>query len=182
MNNSNKFPYYTPAYPYTPAYNSQYTQQNQQQYSAAPRYEQQNTNPNISGFSWVDGINAAKAQNIAYGTSWLFFDVKDQVFYIKTVGYDGVPQPLYIASYKQISEDELTSTQTSAAPQADMSEYIKKSDLEVYATKSDIENLINAIKNNDYVTNEELDERIVKLMQERLTSTRSRKTSVKEEA
>lgn len=146
--------------------------------------EQQNKTPSISGFSWVDGINSARAQSIQYGTSWIFFDVKDPVFYIKTVGYDGIPQPLFIASYKQISESELPNT-AAAQHQMDMSDYLKKSDIDMsaYATKEDVSKILSALEvRNDYVTNEEFEDRVMRLIQEKMTSTRQKKSTVKDEA
>ena len=124
--------------------------------------------PLIAGFGWVDGINAARAQNIPYGASWIFFDVKDPIFYIKTVSADGVPQPLFIASYKQIAESDLPNTnQQAAQPQLDMSNYLKKEDLDLsqYATKADIQQIIDKLGSMKYVTSEEVENKILDVLQ-----------------
>lgn len=177
--NTYKTPWYSSSYmpqTYTPPA-SQYTQRQAD-------YQQQMQQPSISGFSWVDGINAAKAQNIGFGTSWIFFDVRDKIFYIKTVGLDGVPQPLFIAKYTQISENDLPQSQQGQTANVDMSEYVKKSDIDMsaYATKADIEKLIEALESKeDYVTNDDLEDKVMKVIQDKMSAPRTRKTAQKEE-
>ena len=172
-------PYTTPITPqYPPAYASLYSQspQTYPQYNSSVPQNNQNSQT-ISGFGWVDGINSAKAQSIPNGSSWIFFDVKDKVFYIKTVGTDGVPQPLFIAKYSQVNENELA-PQVSAEPQVDMSEYLKKSDIDLnaFATKSDIAKLIEGLSNQrDYVKNDELEDKVLQVIQEKMIPTSSAK-------
>lgn len=172
-------PYTTPITPqYPPAYASLYSQPSQTYPQHNSNVPQNNQNSQtISGFGWVDGINSAKAQSIPNGTSWIFFDVKDKVFYIKTVGTDGVPQPLFIAKYSQVNENEL-SPQVSSEPQVDMSEYLKKSDIDLnaFATKSDIAKLIESLSNQrDYVKNDELEDKVLQVIQEKMIPTSSAK-------
>ena len=125
-----------------------------------------NKMPPISGVGWVDGINAAKAQNIPYGSSYLFLDSKEPYFYIKTVGYDGVPQPLFISKYKQIKEEDLT--QPATPPPTE--DYVKKSDLDTKLSEL-----------SRFVTEEELENKITQIIQEKMSAKPQRKIIIKGE-
>ncbi len=150
--------YFVPNY-----YPNMFPQMQPQQVSMNQPATEGNKMPPISGVGWVDGINAAKAQNIAYGTSYLFLDSKEPYFYIKTVGVDGVPQPLFISKYQQIKEEDLAQT-----PSVETSDYVKKEDLE--AKFSEL---------GRFVTEEELEEKITKIIQDKISS-KPRKVIIKE--
>lgn len=172
-------PYYRPFYPAT--YNNQLYGM-QPQYIPTAQTQQPAVQtpdskfPMVNGFSWVDGINAAKAQNIPFGSSWIFFDAKEPIFYIKTVGADGVPLPLYVASYKQINENELNSSEP-AKPTLDLSGYLKKEDLDTskFATKEDISELLDTIieNNKNYLTDKNLEEKITQILQDKIGGQKS---------
>lgn len=179
-------PYYRSYFPAT--YN--YTPYNPiPQYNPVPQQQQQqpeNRAPVVNGFSWVDGINAAKAQNINYGSSWIFFDTKEPYFYIKTVDPDGRPQPLFIASYKQINENELPTQESSSKPVFDLSGYVRKEDLDMskYVTKEDIAKLIDTIatNNKNFLTHDSLEEEITQILQNKIGAPKPlQKLTIKEE-
>lgn len=142
----------------------------------APQTQQQNVPyipqnnqklPAISSVSWIDGgVAAVKAQNLQYGTSSLFLDTKDPYFYIKTVGYDGIPQPLFIAKYKQIQEEELSAPKA-AAPENPG-----------YITEEDLDKKLSSF--GKFITEEELEDRVLRVIQEKMAPPKTKK--VKEEA
>ena len=123
-----------------------------------------NKMPPISGVGWVDGIKAAKAQNIPYGSSYLFLDSKEPYFYIKTVGYDGVPQPLFISKYEQIKEEDFNTSNSIPTE-----EYVKKSDLDTKLSEF-----------NRFVTEEQLEDKITQIIQDKMSTKPQRKVIIKE--
>lgn len=52
---------------------------------------------------WVQGIEAAKAYMVAPGASVLLMDAEAQTFYIKAADASGMPQPLRIFEYHEIT-------------------------------------------------------------------------------
>ena len=188
-------PYYRPYFPatynyganlnYNPAlYNTAIPAGQFPTQPAAP--QQIENHPPANGFSWVDGINAAKAQNIGYGTSWVFFDSKEPYFYIKTVDPDGRPQPLYIASYKQINESDLPTADSAAKPTFDTTNFVRKEDLDMskYVTKDDIAKILDAIatNNKNYLTYDNLEEKVTQILQSKIGApTPLQNLTVKEE-
>lgn len=87
------------AYPYQPTYSPNYGQPN-------PTYMPSMTNSNqgATDIIWVQGLAGAKAYPVAAGRSGLLMDSEDSIFYIKTTDQSGMPQPLRIFRYDEISE------------------------------------------------------------------------------
>ena len=73
---------------YFPAtYQQYYPQQNY----AQQNYQLQQTYPQQSGITWVDGVSSAKAYPVANGTSILLMDSNENAFYIKSADQSGMP-------------------------------------------------------------------------------------------
>jgi len=90
---------------YYPAYNA-YTPLNQAQNTyMAPT---QTTSDN--GIKWVQGEAGARACAINPGTSAVLMDSERDVFYIKTTELSGMPRPLRIFEFKEITSESQEST------------------------------------------------------------------------
>ena len=141
--------------PYVPAYSQPTTAampsaQSMPSYYSQPMYSQQYSSPyppQASGYSyantvnnkniiWVAGQAGAEAYQLEPGTRAVLLDSKDQVFYIKVVGADGRPEPLMAFKYEPLNFN-IQGESSQSAPQVDMSNY---------ATKEDIEEIMNYIK------------------------------------
>jgi hypothetical protein len=76
------------------------------------------------------------------------------------MGYDGVPRPLFIAKYQQVTEEDLNPAPEPApapAPEVDLSGYIKKDELD--------EKLAGL---SQFVTEEGLEDRVLRIIQEKM--------------
>lgn len=73
---------------------------------------------------WVQGIAGAKAYPVAAGRSAQLMDSEDSLFYIKTTDASGMPQPLRIFKYEEISEG------AAQTPQIDTSDFVTKDELD----------------------------------------------------
>lgn len=91
------------------------------------------------GIKWVDGEVGAKAYQMPNG--WppnqpiALWDTNDTVIYLKSTNPMGMPNPLQKAHYRLEGtgvgeKSQGYSGEVKAAPEADMSAYVKKSDLE----------------------------------------------------
>ena len=124
--------------PYQPTWN--YSGIGQQMYPTAQasyantQPQQTQSNP---GLIWVDGEVGAKAYQMPAG--WpanqpiALWDTNDTVIYLKSVNPMGMPNPLQKAHYKLESYQQVSpmkSGDSEPAHTQDMSEYVKKSDLE----------------------------------------------------
>ena len=102
-----------PNYPYQPNYPTTY-----------PTPTMQPTTQISNDIIWVQGLAGAKAYPVAAGRSAQLMDSEDSLFYIKTTDQSGMPQPLRVFRYEEVSEG---STQT---PQIDTSEFVTKDELD----------------------------------------------------
>ena len=118
--------------PYQPTWNSgTYPYQQsmgqtvpQQTYSAQPP----------SGMKWVDGESEARGTPMPNGTTqYAMWDINDQVVYIKSLNQIGMPNPMRKAHYW--FEEEQQKTSGEAEPKQDMSEFVRKDDLERMKTE-----------------------------------------------
>ena len=88
------------------------------------------------GLIWVDGEVGAKAYQLPQG--WpanqpiALWDTNDTVIYLKSINPMGMPNPLQKAHYKLegMQTGEKTSGFDGTAKQPDLSEYVRKEDLE----------------------------------------------------
>lgn len=87
-----------------------------------------------NGIVWVQGEAGAKAYPVAAGNSMLLMDGENEQFYIKSTDMSGMPMPLRIFSYKEITSK---GTEPSSKDNLDLSKYI---------TKDEFERRLNALK------------------------------------
>ena len=78
-----------------------------------------------NGLTWVQGIEGAKAHVTAPGVPALLMDSESERFFIKTTDASGMPMPLRIFEYK-----EITDTPAKTAP--DMSGYVTRDEFEQF--------------------------------------------------
>lgn len=86
------------------AYNNYFPQSYQPAYTTSA--------PSTPSIIWVQGEAAARAYPIAPGTKLMLMDSENNVFYVKTSDSSGMPQPLKIFEYKEVSAVEPASTPT----------------------------------------------------------------------
>lgn len=120
---------------YTGQMYNQASYQNQMPQMQMPQMQQpqQNQPAGNSGFVWVQGEAGAKAYPVGAGHSVLLMDSEAPVLYMKSTDSSGRPLP--IETYDLVKR-EATSYQSAPqapvpkAPEIDLSEYMKASDLE----------------------------------------------------
>ena len=122
------------AYPYFPAtYQPIYPQYAQNQPAAAFQLQGgvntqpiQNTPQTANnGLVWVQGVEGAKAHVTAPGVPALLMDSECEKFYIKTTDASGMPLPLRVFEYKEV-------TNAQAKQATDMSGYVTREEFEQY--------------------------------------------------
>ena len=124
---------YQPAWNYSGVGRQMYPQY--QQSMAQQPVQQTQQGPSSPGLIWVDGEVGAKAYQMPQG--WpanqpiALWDTNDTVIYLKSINPMGMPNPLQKAHYK-LEEYKSTSGMSSEPeqPRIDMSQYVKKEDLE----------------------------------------------------
>lgn len=94
------------AYPYNPyAQYPQYQQPQQQPITQpaqpVPTYTPQ---PTSNGITWVQGEAGAKSYMVPANNSILLMDSEDSRFYIKTSDMSGMPMPLRVFEYKELTQ------------------------------------------------------------------------------
>lgn len=104
---------------------------------AAPQVYLQAQNqvqPCSHGLIWVDGEVGAKAyqlpQGIPANQPVALWDTNDTVIYLKSMNAMGMPNPLQKAHYTLEEHRGTGPATSSAAPVPDMSEYVRKEDME----------------------------------------------------
>lgn len=106
-------------------------QQMYPQYQQSGMQQTAQTQQSNSGLIWVDGEVGAKAFQMPSG--WpanqpiALWDTNDTVIYLKSINPMGMPNPLQIAHY---TLEEKKSVGRSGDMRNDMSEYVRKEDLE----------------------------------------------------
>lgn len=117
------YPFYTPYQPYY-AQNAPVMGYGQSVgVNTQPMQNGQQTANN--GLVWVQGIEGAKAHATAPGVPALLMDSESERFFIKTVDASGMPLPLRIFEYHEVTND--------APKQAkDMSGYVTREEFEAY--------------------------------------------------
>jgi hypothetical protein len=91
----------------------------------------------ISGLNWVQGDAGAKAWYVAPGTGAVLLDSEDNVMYIKYADQMGRPTLLKKCYEDFVDEAPLALPQNSSAPapSMDMSEYIRREEVEDMITR-----------------------------------------------
>lgn len=78
---------------------------------------------NQSGIQWVQGEAGAKSFLVAPGQAILLMDSEAQQFFIKSADQSGMPQPLRVFTYQEVTHGRQTAMQ-------DMSGYVTREELE----------------------------------------------------
>ena len=106
-----------------------------------------------TNISWVQGIEGAKAQQIQPGGSLLLLDSESDHFYIKVCDQYGICSPLKIYKFEEVVQPAPAAPQISSetAPAPDLSEYVKKSELEQLIKELKINNE-QPVQSSRYVT------------------------------
>lgn len=127
------------AYPFFPTSYQPYYQQmpvNAQNYAQNGVYQQngvnaqpmqsaqQNTN---NGLVWVQGLEGAKAHMTQPNVPTLLMDSEGERFYIKTTDASGMPLPLRVFRYEEITEGQTVKQDMSAYVTRDEFEQFKQS-------------------------------------------------------
>jgi len=94
----------------------------QQQSQTAPAYQ----NPQNGNLTWVQGVEGAKAHVTAPGVPALLMDSESERFFIKTTDASGMPLPLRVFEYKEVTNN----APVNKAP--DMSGYVTREEFEQY--------------------------------------------------
>jgi len=107
------------------------------QYPYANQYSQYGANtPQQSANSiiWVQGESGAKSYLVAPGASVLLMDSEAERFYIKSSDNAGMPQPLRIFEYKEVTQGAQALQNVPAAPQV---EYVTREEYDALAARVD---------------------------------------------
>lgn len=140
----NAFPSYS-AYPAYSAnnYQQQYSQIPQSQY-VAQNTGNYSTQQQSAGIVWVDGEVGAKAFQLPPGwpanAPMPLWDTNDTIIYLKSINQMGMPNPIQKVRYKMedsprtapvlTSQATLPSGETNAHGAPDMSQYVRKDEME----------------------------------------------------
>lgn len=113
-------PFYQPGYYGNPAQNRQYPQQYQQPV-AQP---QQSGN----GLIWVQGEAGAKSYLVAPGNTVMLMDSESERFYIKSADASGMPLPLRVFAYQELTQQGVQAPIT--AEQVNPNNFITRDEFE----------------------------------------------------
>lgn len=109
--------------PYQPQYNNPYMP-----YTPSVQSYQQQPDTSII---WVQGESGAKAYPVQNGKSMVLFDSESEHFFIKTTDPSGMPQPLRIFSYSEVSENDMKAP----VPTIDTSNFVTRDEFEAVIEK-----------------------------------------------
>lgn len=116
------YPFYTPYQPYY-AQNAPVMQQ--PQVNNVTAYPQANAQQSANnGLVWVQGMEGAKAHATPPNVPTLLMDSESERFFIKTTDASGMPLPLRVFEYREITD--------AAKPARDMSGYVTREEFEAY--------------------------------------------------
>ena len=101
-------PFYQPSYYGNPAQNRQYPQQYQQ-----PVVQPQQSG---NGLIWVQGEAGAKSYLVAPGNTVMLMDSESERFYIKSADASGMPLPLRVFSYQELTQQAVQAPMAAEQP------------------------------------------------------------------
>ena len=101
-------PFYQPNYYGNPAQNRQYPQQYQQ-----PVVQPQQSG---NGLIWVQGEAGAKSYLVAPGNTVMLMDSESERFYIKSADASGMPLPLRVFAYQELTQQGVQAPMTAEQP------------------------------------------------------------------
>lgn len=101
--------------------------------SAAPQMPQTAPQPQSSGLTWVQGEAGAKSWPVAPGQSVMLMDSESTRFYIKTADASGMPLPLRVFDYQEITQGaSVTVPMAAQEPQSHRGEYVSREEFEAF--------------------------------------------------
>lgn len=101
--------------------------------SAAPQMPQMAPQPQSSGLTWVQGEAGAKSWPVAPGQSVMLMDSESTRFYIKTADASGMPLPLRVFDYQEITQGTSVTVPAAAQePQSHRGEYVSREEFEAF--------------------------------------------------
>jgi len=106
-------PYYNSFQNYQPPYFNSF--------NANPQLPQQSANP---GINWVTGEAGAKSFLVAPNTTVLLMDSEESKFYLKGADESGMPKPLRVFEYSEITNKNPRSSR------AEASQYVTKQEFD----------------------------------------------------
>lgn len=75
-----------------------------------PNYFQQQPPVQNNGITWVQGESGAKSYMVGAGNNVLLMDSESQRFFIKGADSSGMPMPLRIFEYKEVTAGQVANT------------------------------------------------------------------------
>ena len=126
-----------PINPYQP-YQPYYGQANYQPINYQPQPQQQSNNSSIT---WVQGETGAKSYLVGAGQSALLMDSEQSRFYIKSTDASGMPLPLRVFEYSEVTTQNDTAAPKTAAP-----EYVSRSEFDAF--KENVSKILNQKPSN----------------------------------
>lgn len=97
--------------------------------------QMQQLQSNNQGFVWVQGEAGAKAYPVAAGNSVLLMDSEAPVLYMKSTDSSGRPLPIETYDLVKRVSAPVQAPSIPKAPEIDLSEYVKSSELEAKVTE-----------------------------------------------
>ena len=119
---------------YQPAIGGRYQPQFNQQYQAQQNFAQPQPQQN-NGINWAQGEAGAKSFGVEPGKSALIMDSEQERFFIKTVDITGVPLPLRIFEYKEVTKPQEVPVQNN--PAQPQQEYVTREEFEKLVSRID---------------------------------------------
>lgn len=129
--------FFTPN-PYT-SYPAQY--QSYQTFQQTPVQQPQPQSQMSSGIQWVQGKSAAQAFNVMPGQTVLLMDSDSPTLYLKSTDQSGRPMPMVVYDLIERKDPE-ASIDNHSTPNVDLSDYVKRADMEEYIRWSDLNDVI----------------------------------------
>ncbi len=114
-----------PINPYQP-YQPYYGQANYQPINYQPQPQQPQQQANNSSITWVQGETGAKSYLVAAGQSALLMDSEQSRFYIKSTDASGMPLPLRVFQYSELTQND------TAAPKTAVLDYVSRSEFDAF--------------------------------------------------
>lgn len=119
------------AYPYYNSYMNGYYQQMPQAQTAPMTQNNAQYGQAVQGGSlvWVQGENAAKSYPITPNSTIMLMDSETQKFYLKSADASGMPLPLRIFEYSEISEKSVPE-KTEEKPNINLDDYVTREEFD----------------------------------------------------
>lgn len=125
------FPYNTPNYSYYPQtpYYSPQNANNVQPNISTPVMQNTPTSAN-NGLIWVQGETGAKSYMVAPNSTILLMDSEAQQFFLKSADASGMPLPLRIFTYKELTQPTAQNNALEAQNIIDPDKYVTREEFD----------------------------------------------------